>query len=52
MIDKFKAWFKGVIEKLLLWGKASPAEEEVELRSRAELKALADRLKEASMKNP
>ena len=52
MIDKFKAWFKGVIEKLLLWGKASPAEEEVEVRSPAELKALADRLKEASLKNP
>lgn len=52
MINKIKAWFNGVIDKLLLWGKSSPAEEEVEVRSPAELKALVERLKEALQKTP
>ncbi|MEK9627988.1 MAG: tetratricopeptide repeat protein [Nitrospinota bacterium] len=52
MVEKIKAWFKGIIEKLLLWGKRSPAEEEVEVRSPQELKALAERIKEAIQHAP
>ena len=52
MLSKIKIWFKGIIEKLLSWGKDSPAEEEVPVRSPTELKALVDRLKEALQKNP
>jgi tetratricopeptide (TPR) repeat protein len=52
MMNKIKAWFKGIIEKLLSWGKDSPAEEDVPVRTPTELKALADRLKEALQKNP
>lgn len=52
MIDKLKIRVKELIEKLLSWGKDSPAEEDVPVRSPAELKALAERLKEVSQKNP
>lgn len=52
MINKIKSWFKEIIANLLSWGKDSPAEEEVEVRTPAELKALAERLKEAVQKNP
>ena len=51
-MNKIKAWFKGIIEKLLSWGKDSPAEEDVPVRTPTELKALAERLKEALQKNP
>ena len=51
-MDKLRNWFKGIIEKLLSWGKDSPAEEDVPVRTPAELKALAERLKEALQKNP
>ena len=51
-MDKLRNWFKGIIEKLLSWGKDSPAEEDVPVRTPAELKALAERLKEALLKNP
>ena len=50
-MDKLRNWFKGIIEKLLSWGKDSPAEEDVPVRTPAELKALAERLKEALQKN-
>jgi len=52
MINKIKIWFKGIIEKLLSWGKGSPAEEDVPIHTPAELKALVERLKEALEKNP
>jgi len=52
MIDKLKIRVKELIEKLLSWGKDSPEEEDVPVRSPAELKALAERLKEVSQKNP
>jgi tetratricopeptide (TPR) repeat protein len=52
MMNKIKAWLKEIIEKLLSWGKDSPAEEDVPVRTPAELKALAERLKEALQKNP
>ncbi len=51
-MNKLRNWLKGIVEKLLSWGKDSPAEEEAEVRSPEELKALADRLKEALQKNP
>ncbi len=47
MINKIKIWFKGIIEKLLSWGKGSPTEEDVPIYIPAELKALVERLKEA-----
>jgi hypothetical protein len=50
-MDKLRNWFKGLIEKLLSWGKDSLAEEDVSVRTPAELKALAERLKEALQKN-
>ena len=52
MINKIKIWFKGIIEKLLSWGKGSTAEEDVPIYTPAELKALVERLKEALEKNP
>jgi hypothetical protein len=51
MINKIKIWLKGIIEKLLSWGKDSPAEEDVRVGTPAELKALVERLKEALEKN-
>ena len=33
MINKIKIWLKGIIEKLLSWGKESPAEEDVPVRT-------------------
>jgi tetratricopeptide (TPR) repeat protein len=51
-MDKLRNWFKEIIEKLLSWGKDSPADEDVPVRTPAELKALAERLKEALLKTP
>ena len=51
-MNKIKAWIKEIIGKLLSWGKDSPAEEDVPIRTPTELKALAERLKEALLKNP
>jgi cytochrome c-type biogenesis protein CcmH/NrfG len=52
MINKIKIWLKGIIEKLLSWGKDSPAEEDVPVHTPAELKDLVERLKETLEENP
>jgi tetratricopeptide (TPR) repeat protein len=52
MINKIKIWIKGIIEKLLSWGKDSPAEEDDLVFTPSEIKALVERLKEALEKNP
>jgi hypothetical protein len=36
-MDKLRNWFKGIIEKLLSWRKDSPSEEDVPVRTPAEL---------------
>ena len=52
MIDTIKIWLKGIIEKLLSWGKDNPVEEDVPVSTPAEIKALVERLNEALEKNP
>ncbi len=52
VVNSLVSWFNEILAKLLLWGKGSPAEEDAPVRTSEELKALAERLKEALQKNP